>query len=107
MDDQFYLAVYDEKRIQPLIHAEDYVCDVVLPSYRFCEVNGIQGICKERFSEVAVKLYQLDENLLSDMDGLLAPELVRHQAMAADEERLYNVYVYVAEIEEETDSQTE
>lgn len=101
MDDRFYLAVYDEKRMKPLIRIEDYVCDVVVPSYQFCEVNGIQAICRERFSEVAAKLYQLDETQLSSMDGLLAPDLVRHQAMAADEDRLYNVYVYVAELEQE------
>ena len=51
---------------------------------------------RSRFSEAAGQLYQLDEGLLSLLDEMMAPELIRHQAMAADEERLYNVYVYVA-----------
>lgn len=101
MDDRFYLAVYDEERMlacgEPeLLRPEDFVCDVVLPSYELCETGGFQAVRRSRFSEVAGKLYQLDEKILSLLDDMMAPELIRHQAMAADEERLYNVYVYVA-----------
>lgn len=108
MDDRFYLAVYDEERMlacgEPaLLRQEDFVCDVVLPSYEFCESGGFQAIRRSRFSEVAGKLYRLNEEILSLLDRVMAPELVRHQAMAADEERLYNVYVYVAEKEEESE----
>ena len=107
MDDRFYLAVYNEERMRAcgnpeLLKQENFVCDVVLPSYEFCESGGFQAIRRSRFSEVAGKLYQLDEKLLSLLDEMLAPELVRHQAMAADEERLYNVYVYVGETEEQS-----
>lgn len=121
MDDRFYLAVYDEERMQSFRHLEqrdvekadvenrltksgerilkpeDYVCDVVLPGYEFCETGGFQAIRRSRFSEAAGRLYRLEEKALPLLDQLMAPELVRHQAMAADEERLYNVYVYVAE----------
>lgn len=101
MDDRFYLAVYDEERMlgcgEPaLLRPEDFVCDVVLPSYELCDAGGFQAVRRSRFSEAAGKLYQLDEGLLSLLDEMMAPELIRHQAMAADQERLYNVYVYVA-----------
>lgn len=95
MDDRFYLAVYDEERILP--DRDRYVCDVTIPCYEFCRAGDFKGIRRSRFSEVAGKLYQLDEQIISRLDEELAPELVRHQAMAADEERLYNVYLYVAE----------
>lgn len=107
MDDRFYLAVYDEERMlacgdPALLKQEDFVCNVVLPSYEFCESGGFQAIRRSRFSEVAGKLYELDEKNLALLDGIMAPELIRHQAMAADEERLYNVYVYVADREEDS-----
>ena len=99
MDDRLYLAVYDEERMRNFceLGKEDYVCDTTLPGYEFCETGGFQAIRKSRFSEVACQLYQMQEEHLQHLDRLLAPELARHQAMAADEERLYNVYVYVAE----------
>lgn len=116
MDDRFYLAVYDEERmlkcrglenvetenrlmesIPMLLNPKNYICDVVLPGYEFCQSGTFQAIRRSRFSEVAGKLYELEEQMLPLLDQLLAPELVRHQAMAADDERLYNVYVYVAE----------
>lgn len=95
MDDRFYLAAYDEERMD--LNQEDSVCDVVIPGYEFCQAGAFQAIRRSRFSEIAGRLYQLEEQMLPVLDQLLAPELVRHQAMAADEERLYNVYVYVAE----------
>lgn len=109
MDDRFYLAVYDEERMlacgnPELLKQEDFVCDITLPSYEFCESGGFQAVRRSRFSEVAGKLYQLDQKILSRLDEVMAPELVRHQAMAADENRLYNVYVYVAETDNETES---
>ena len=71
MDDRFYLAVYDEKRIQPLIHAEDYVCDVVLPSYRFCEVNG--NVCCPGLSKLegAVCLLSIHKMVIRDTEGII------------------------------------
>jgi gamma-glutamylcyclotransferase (GGCT)/AIG2-like uncharacterized protein YtfP len=77
-----------------------YVNDVVIPSYELCEAGGWKAVCKSRFAEVSGGLYRLDEAVLSQLDEALAPELVRHQAMAADEERLYNVYLYVTEAEQ-------
>lgn len=94
MDDRFYLAVYDEGRMN--VNPEDYVCDVVLPGYELCQAGAFPAIRRSRFAQTAGRLYQLEEQMLPIFDQLLAPELIRHQAMAADEERLYNVYVYVA-----------
>lgn len=116
MDDRFYLVVYDEERMrsfrslekagekeelteseQVILKPEDYVCDVALPGYEFCEAGAFPAIRRSRFSEVSGRLYRLEDEMLPFLDRMLAPELVRHQAMAANEERLYNVYVYVAE----------
>lgn len=82
-----------------LLKKEDYVRNVVLPCYELCQAGEYQAIRRSRFSEVAGRLYQLDESLLPILDEIMSPELVRHQAMAADEERLYNVFVYVCEDE--------
>lgn len=107
MDDRFYLAVYDEERMRkcsnlPFLKEEDFVCDIVLPSYEFCSLGEIRAIRRSRFSEVAAKLYLLNEEILPALDGMMEPELVRHQAMAADDVRVYNVYVYVSEQEGST-----
>lgn len=106
MDDRYYLVVYDLPRMRccndtVLLPDESYVKDVVLPSYEFCEVNGHEAIRKARFTEVSGKLYELQpetkREVLATLDAMVEPDLKRHQAMAADDDRLYNVYVYVAE----------
>lgn len=94
-----------------VISKESYVCEIVLPGYEACELqipgkdgakaHSIKGICRSRFAETPASLYVLDESILPMLDQEMAPELVRHQAMAADDERLYNVYVYVSEQEKQ------
>lgn len=110
MDDRLYLAVYDRQRMKrciPAIIKEHYICEIVLPGYEACQIQAaaaeggrirsLKGICRSRFAETPASLYELDESILPMLDQEMAPELVRHQAMAADDERLYNVYVYVSE----------
>lgn len=91
----------------PVISKDTYVCEIVLPGYEACQIQvsaadegkayTIKGICRSRFAQTPASLYELDESILPVLDQELAPELVRHQAMAADDDRLYNVYVYVSE----------
>ena len=99
MDDRFYLAVYDKGVWMEEVSflEEDYVCEVVLPGYELCEAGGRPAIRKARFTEIAASLYRIHEAQLPKLDALTDNRTARHQAMAADEERLYNVYVYVAE----------
>ena len=112
MDDRLYLAVYDEKRVKSirvtdpmsqvnhaLLKKKNYVCPITVPGYEFCEASSdartVLGVRKARFAEVAAELYQVEEEMLPFLDAHMNPELIRHQAMAADEERLYNVWIYV------------
>lgn len=114
MDDRLYLAVYDEKRVKSirvtdpagqadyaLLKKKDYVCPITVPGYEFCEAASddrtVLGVRKARFAEIAAELYQVEEEMIPLLDAHMNPELIRHQAMAADEERLYNVWIYVRE----------
>lgn len=102
MDDRLYLAIYDKKRLEQAetafsLQEEDYVCEVVIPCFELGEAGGFPALYRSRFSEIAGSLYRLDEAQLPVLDAIMAPDLTRHQVMAADEERLYNAYVYIAE----------
>ena len=109
MDDRFYLALYDERRIPSLLAAagipsKRYVKDIILAGYELkMHTDGKSLVLvKSRFSEVTGKLYKLksgEEDKLSTLDSLLGPLLKRHMSMAADDDRLYNVFVYVKEEE--------
>lgn len=100
MDDRIYLALYDEDQTKKLADETDFdpasfVKKLVLPGYEFCQVEGRTGIRKARFTEISARLYEPAHSILDQIDAFMAPDLVRHQAMAADDDRLYNVYVYV------------
>lgn len=107
MDDRFYLALYDERRIPALLKAMDlpsvrFVKDVILAGYMLKMHTDEKSLVlvKSRFEEAPGKLYALEsgeEEKLKILDELLGPHLKRHMSMAADDDRLYNVFVYVME----------